>query len=345
MTKVQIHHFLSKRLFILANLSILALLASQLFGRFVWQLELFSHFVPYYAVILVLAGLIYPNTQNNRKNLLPIKAMPFIRAMFLVIGVGLIIYCLPNYQMIERWYNIPNDTTDNSSPNKANTTKKISSFIAYQNVNISNNNKAKTLAQLSNYNPENLILLEAGGDWLPHLQILKNKYPTHCGDDQHSPFAMQVFSQVATANCEMIRLANLTAELPLIKLTLNKEQIIYAIHPPPPINDLLAENRLAYLQGVHRLIVQEKQSHPKADVMVIGDMNSTAFSPVYRDFIRDTNLQRTTAGGTVTWQPLKQPLKIGLGIGIDHYLTTMAWHDKVEILDLQGSDHRGILIY
>ena len=50
-----------KRLLFLAYSSLVALILGEL-GRFYWLPELFSHFVPYYAVILLLATLFSPQT-------------------------------------------------------------------------------------------------------------------------------------------------------------------------------------------------------------------------------------------------------------------------------------------
>lgn len=307
------HKFFAKRLFILGVVSLLALIIGQIFGRRVWQAELFSHFLPYYSVILLLAGMIKPLNKN--------RLITTFRAIFLVVGVGLVIWCLPSYQQIKKWYQIP------QNPRQKQT------LIAYQNVNINNSQKQKTLAQLTKNNPQILILLEAGGDWSPYLETLKQTYPTHCGHDEFSPFAMQVFAKNKQADCEIIYLNPQQKDLPIIKLTLANQQIIYAVHPPPPINQHLAKNRLAYLQKVKNLVQNEpKNNH----LLVIGDINTTAFSPLYRDFIEGTGLQANTANGLPTWLPFM--------IGIDHILSTQ---DNLTVTPIawQGSDHRGFLIY
>lgn len=53
--------FVRKRTIFLAYASLVAVILGEL-GRFYWLLELFSHFVPYYAVILLLATLFSPKT-------------------------------------------------------------------------------------------------------------------------------------------------------------------------------------------------------------------------------------------------------------------------------------------
>ena len=56
--------FVRKRLLFLAYASLAALILGEL-GRFYWLLELFSHFVPYYALILLLATLFSPQTRQK----------------------------------------------------------------------------------------------------------------------------------------------------------------------------------------------------------------------------------------------------------------------------------------
>lgn len=318
---VKIHEFFAKRLFILAILSLLLLLIGQVLGRYSWQAELFSHFVPYYAMVLLLAGLIRP-IDNSRVKI-------GLRALFLVVGVGLIIYCLPSYQLLKKSYELPKPPLTPPTV-----------LLAYQNVNISNTDKANTLKQLTRHDPKILILLEAGGDWSEYLKPLKQKplkqkYPVHCGHDESSPFAMQVFAQDKQTKCEIIYSNSQQKSLPMIKLTLANQQVIYAIHPPPPINQQLADNRLHYLQSLHQRILQEKAD---TAIMVVGDMNTTAFSPLYRDFIKGTNLQANTANGLPTWLPF--------AIGIDHILSNdgQANTIRVKAMDWYGSDHRGFLV-
>ena len=53
--------FVRKRLLFLTYASLAALILGEL-GRFYWLPELFSHFVPYYTVILLLATLFSPQT-------------------------------------------------------------------------------------------------------------------------------------------------------------------------------------------------------------------------------------------------------------------------------------------
>ncbi len=352
----KLHRFFAKRLFILAILSLLALMIGQVLGRSAWQAELFSHFVPYYALVLLLAGLIKPIKKN--------RVTTTFRAIFLVVAMGLITWCLPSYQQvkqqIKQWHQIPKNSTEKQA------------LIAYQNVNINNKQKQATLAQLTKYNPQIVILLEAGGDWSPYLEKLKQTYPNHCGHNEFSPFSMQVFTKDSQTTCEVIYLNPQQKELPIIKLTLTDQQaipflksnisrqtsenstnrtlsefnkdrlflrggIIYVIHPPPPINQKLASNRLAYLQKVKTLIQNEARN---SNVMVIGDINATAFSPIYREFIKDTGLQANTSNGLPTWLPF--------AIGIDHYFSKKNCdncYNKVLPIGWYGSDHRGLIVY
>ncbi|WP_227429981.1 endonuclease/exonuclease/phosphatase family protein [Psychrobacter sp. I-STPA6b] len=321
-----LYRFLSQRLFWLAWLALVALIFSQLLGRHYWQLELFSHYLPHVATLLLLASCFYPVHQIG---LLSQHMRLAIRLGFGVVGAVLLLLSLQPISTLTQRFNADSNLA---------TTTIAPLTIAYQNVNISNQQAKQTLAQLTQFEPDILILLEAGGErWQQPLNALttQNYYPVHCQHDEDSPFAMQVFIKQADARCEVM----MFADFPAIKFTLSNQRTIYAIHPPPPINAELARARNQYLQALKQYI---STLSTQADFLIIGDFNLSAFSPIYRDFIADSNLQRTTPRGLPTWLPF--------AISIDQILinnnqsVTNSNSIEIQTLDWLGSDHRGFLI-
>ncbi|MDO5769834.1 MAG: endonuclease/exonuclease/phosphatase family protein, partial [Psychrobacter sp.] len=134
--------------------------------------------------------------------------------------------------------------------------------------------------------------------------------------------------------CEILELAG----YPLAKVYLADGLVIYAAHPPPPINRTLAEGRNSYLTELAALINKDKSQ----SILVVGDFNLSGFSPIYRHFIRDSSqnnseLHRATLLGLPTWLPL--------GIGIDQILVKGDSQKVIsKPLGWQGSDHRGFVI-
>lgn len=363
-----LYYFFSHCLFWLTVSSLFIMTLSQLFGRYIWQLELFSHYVPHLAVLTILATVIYPKFDVSSK--IACK----IRGLFLVLGLILIVWSLQPLSLLspQRFdmtsFNITNDSKiDKLSNTHLSQTHldKVSTnpiIISYQNVNIANQQPEQTINQLtdldvtsglnlnvtSHSEPDIIALVEAGGsNWQRPLNKLSEHYPTHCGVDKNSPFALQVFSKDYTARCDIKMLSG----FPVAKLTFSPEssahykaqfRVLYVAHPPPPIGAAFAVSRNEYLNQLANLIKADQGQ----SVMVVGDFNLSAFSPVYRDFIDhskaiDTSkgeyLNRTTLTGLPTWRPFS--------IGIDHVLVRPKNEGvNTHAIDWVGSDHRGFII-
>lgn len=334
----KLYNGISTALFWLTLLSLTAFLLSQLLGRSVWQLELFSHYVPHVAILTLLAAIVYPCRAKSSDLYARLYRSRLIRIAFLIVATLLLGWCLTPLSLI-----IPTFSTsqDNSEDNAIR--------IAYQNVNIANKAAEQTLKQLTQFSPDVLILIEAGGDvWQASTQQLSKQYQRHCGVDQASPFAMQVFvgnqtkqltqEENGKANimprCEIVELSGYA----LAKVYLADGRVIYAAHPPPPINRNLARDRNRY---VNELAVMIKNDVSES-ILVVGDFNLSGFSPIYRDFIGDSSqnnsgLHRATLSGLPTWLPF--------AIGIDQILVKgNSQQATSKPLGWQGSDHRGFLI-
>ncbi|WP_296403771.1 endonuclease/exonuclease/phosphatase family protein [Psychrobacter sp.] len=365
---------MSRLLFWLAIIAIVVMTLSQLLGRYVWQLELFSHYVPHLAVLTLLAWSIFPN-----RDALFVKATLsyrfFIRTIMAIVGISLAVWSLQPFSLISNMF-----TSDTSiKPNLSN-----HMTIAYQNVNINNSQTNQTLQQLvnlsshSNLQPDVVALVEAGGsNWHSTLIKLAKYYPSHCGNSESSPFAMQVFTKNMASHCNIIMLSGFPvarlefsgapsihlasddlsdtdlsdAVLSNAKLSqtstdaiakqsdsLTKQKVLYVAHPPPPLGRNFASLRNQYLQQLAKLI----KSDQHYSVMVVGDFNLSAFSPVYRDFMSQSKadasyLRRTTITGLPTWRPF--------GIGIDQVLVNSNEASvNTKAMDWKGSDHRGFII-
>ncbi|MFA9950126.1 endonuclease/exonuclease/phosphatase family protein [Dentiradicibacter hellwigii] len=105
--------------------------------------------------------------------------------------------------------------------------------------------------------------------------------PSPCGAPRRSPAATSP-----------------TAAIPYICTTTTDGTVLYALHPPPPISSVLTQARIAYLHDTAARIAAE----PRA--LVVGDLNSSPYSPHYRDFLHTSGTTATTRHFTLTWRPL-----------------------------------------
>lgn len=285
---------LQRRLHSSAWLVLIGMAATQVLGLWWWQAELFTHFAFFGALYLMVAGVCI--TQRSRY-------------IFLLLGAAV---CAWGLLPAAYWV-------------QADAPKKYT-VLSY-NVAINNPNPKIEVAFIRNLDADILLLAEAGGQWQPHLTNLKTQYPHGCGHDENSPFALHALAKRPFSQCSV----HFIAGLPYIRAQTADHTVLYALHPPPPVNADLAHIRLAYFKHTAQRI--QAETHP---VIVAGDLNNTAFSPIYRRFIQDAGLQSITLRALPTWKPFFLP--------IDHVLTNAQPIRNVQAraMGWQFSDHRAL---
>jgi len=305
---------LARRLQTLAWLTLAALAIGQL-GTLHWFAELFSHFVPHYAAIFALAALCL----RHRKK--PLSRWERGR------GEGE--RCTINNQFI--WLISQNSyyfwitltvalTVWTLWPPVLDPPDRAATRVIWYNVNLNNRDAAGESARLIAENADIIALAEIQlRD--PGWQALRQHYPHGCAHEDSSPFALAVFAREPLAACDIF----FPAEYPAIRAVLPDGRVLYAAHPPPPINADLARARIAYLRHLADRLATEKSA------LLLGDLNSSPYSQHYRELLRRAGLHTTTRNGLPTWLPL--------GLNLDHALvrhgqahsSALPWHT---------SDHR-----
>ena len=285
--------FVRKRLLFLAYASLAALILGEL-GRFYWLLELFSHFVPYYAVILLLATLFSPQTWQ--------KCLFGLSAVLLAV-----------------WMFTPLTNPPTPAPTQQR-------FISY-NLYINNLQVETDLNWLERQSADVVFLTEAA----PSMQIvqrLQAAYPHGCERLDDSPFGLILLSKQALKSCTILQHGSLQ-NFPAIRAELDNGRIVYAIHPPPPISAYMATERDRVLQTIAKQV-----SHEQGEVLVMGDMNNTAFAPSFRRFTQISSLKLQASRAMPTWRPGH--------ISIDHILLRSPHGATVSYGPWLGSDHRPV---
>ncbi len=285
--------FVRKRLLFLAYASLVAVILGEL-GRFYWLLELFSHFVPYYAVTLLLATVFSPKTWQ--------KCLFGLSAILLAVWMF---------------------TPLTNPPTPASTQQR---FISY-NLYINNPQVETDLNWLERQSADVVFLTEAA----PSMQIvqrLQAAYPHGCERLEDSPFGLILLSKQALKSCTVLQHGSLQ-NFPAIRAELGNGRIVYAIHPPPPISAYMATERDRVLQTIAKQV-----SHEQGEVLVMGDMNNTAFAPSFRRFTQISGLKLQAPRAMPTWRP-------GY-ISIDHILLRSPHGATVSYGPWLGSDHRPV---
>ena len=293
-----------KRLTILAWLAFTGLCLGQLGGHH-WLLELFAHFVPYYAVFMALGGLCAISKKQ--------------RIFFTICTLVSVFWCATPWPLNRSAENISN-ISEQAQP----------VYLLSYNVLFSNpqvNTESIWLAQLQS---DVIFLTEASPSWARALQPLEDM-TDHCAQYADSPFGIALYSRLPLTSCEVLYTSHNTS-YPYIRAVLKNGVVVYGIHPPPPIDSTLAQERNAMLQALAIQIAQEQHN-----VVVLGDMNITPFSPVFQNFIQTANIHLTSPRIRPTWWP-------GM-LSIDHVLVRKPENVvKTGRYGWQGSDHQPIWI-
>ena len=286
--------FVRKRTVFLAYASLVAVILGEL-GRFYWLLELFSHFVPYYAATLLLATLFSPKTWQ--------KCWFGLSAVLLAVWMF----------------------TPLANPQAPTSTQQR--FISY-NIYINNPQVEADLNCLERQSADVVFLTEAA----PSMQIvqrLQAAYPHGCERLDESPFGLILLSKHALKSCTILQHGSLQ-DFPAIRAELGNGRIVYAIHPPPPISAYMATERDRVLQTI-----AEQVSHEQGEVLVMGDMNNTAFASSFRRFLHTSGLKLQAPRAMPTWRP-------GL-ISIDHILLRSPHGATISHGPWLGSDHKPLI--
>ena len=196
--------------------------------------------------------------------------------------------------------------------------------LIWYNVNLDNRDARGESARLLAADADILALAEIQLHD-PGWQPLRQHYPHGCVHEENSPFALAVFARAPLAACEV----RFIEDYPYIRATLADGRTLYAAHPPPPINADLARARIAYLRHLADRLAIENSA------LLVGDLNSSPYSPHYRALLRDADLRATTRNILPTWLPL--------GLNLDHALVRHGQaHSKA--LPWHTSDHRPLHI-
>ena len=111
---------------------------------------------------------------------------------------------------------------------------------------------------------------------------------------------------------------------------------MFGVHPPPPVTKSYAAMRADYFS-----IVKERAEDAESSIVVVGDFNAAAWSPIYQDLAAKMDLRSAAHGYglDLTWKPFS--VVPFLGLPIDHVLVS----PEIEVVDFSvgdaaGSDHR-----
>ena len=273
-----------------------------------WAIELSSHFLPHYCAALTICFIALLCFRD--------------RYWSVAAAFGALLTALP----IVPWY-VGGNSPQTSSAG-------TSLRILLSNVYTANTQSGRLLELLKTENVDLAVLQEVDGRWVNELEPLKATLPEMKVIPREDNFGIGVWSRFKLEHVQVMELGPF--EVPTISVELEvggRRVAVFATHPVPPASAEGAQGRDVQLQEL-----AEKAAQSQLPVIVLGDLNTTMWSPAYRRFEKKSGLKNARRGFGVlpTWPaqfrwvgiPLDQCLvspeiqvanaRVGRPIGSDH---------------------------
>lgn len=207
------------------------------------------------------------------------------------------------------------------------------------NVHTENQHTDLVLEYLQRIDADVVLLMEVDQQWMTALKPLSNSYPEIIAHPREDNFGIALLCRVSSTNSSVIYLGQ--SELPTIVTTLriNGQSVtLLGTHPLPPGSAEYSKLRNDQLRAI---AVKVKESGLPS--IVLGDLNTTPWSPYFAQLLRESGLVNTSQGrglyGTwPAWLPLAR-------IPLDHCLISpdLKLQDK-QLGPQVGSDHLPVVI-
>lgn len=205
------------------------------------------------------------------------------------------------------------------------------------NLNYSNRCASTVIDMIRKERPDIIALQEVGVWWRDKFEVLRDEYPYQTFDNFSSRPGVGVLSRIEPVD-EKWRPLYGRAFLTLLYDNGGTPFRFVALHTFPPNSAFNYKARNRQIDRAAEWIAESKDR----PTLLAGDMNSTPWSPVLRDFERVTGLHsvRNGHGTLATWPSWN----MFLGVPIDHiYHSDEFITDYVYKVTIPGSDHMGLL--
>lgn len=235
-----------------------------------------------------------------------------------------------NLMVILPWY-VPTTSTGVAPQQKLR--------VLLANVNVKNRNFEAAIALIQKEQPDLVAIVETNRDWLQALKAIEPILPYALFSPEAEGFGIALYSKfpleaVEVSTSKEFKDFHVVANVDIA----GKRVTAIALHPPPPKGRALTQIRNQELVNIAD-VVRSLQT----PVLVLGDFNTTLWSPFYQKFINQTQLHNSRQGFGIlpTWPSVLPPLYIP----IDHCLVS----SNIQVIRTRtgqfiGSDHLPIVI-
>ncbi len=214
--------------------------------------------------------------------------------------------------------------------------------VVLANVLYHNRNHTSFVALVEKENPHIFIVQELTESCLAALEPLKRSYPYIISKTEEYGGGIAVFSKFPFEDSGIISLGFEYRQSIFVKFLFNKKNVtLFTFHPQAPLRAFHFDYRNQQLAKATEII--KRLDTPK---IVVGDLNTTIWSPFFKRLLKETNLANARQGfGLLPTFPVwKFPVKF-LMLPIDHCLVSEAISVKeIRTGGFLGSDHLPVIV-
>ena len=295
----------------LLGLALAALTAAGFLGRWHWLFELTSHFRCQYMLMLAALALLLFTVKLRKSAALAA------------------ICCLLNAAVVLPLF-IPVQTEEGRGEQVK---------VLFANVLVHNQDHQTVLRLIADIDPDVIVLVETDRNWLRGLDELKAQYPHSLTEPYTGAFGIAMFSRLKTASMEVVWVGEPAVPAILAKMEHGgRPMTLIGAHVFPPGSQSRLAMRNSQMNDLATLAGDQQ-----SPCCLLGDLNTTPWSPYFRDLLHIGNLHDGRNGFGI--QPSWPTGNWLLSIPIDHCLV----QDGIQVKSRKigpaiGSDHYPVIV-
>lgn len=205
--------------------------------------------------------------------------------------------------------------------------------ILHSNVLRGNRRYSEVISLVKAEQPDIAVFVEVNSSWAKQLSVLSEIFPYSSTQQESERFGSAIYSKLPLENSSVKAFSNQRKSLSADVKFQGKVISLMLVHPTVPIKQESFINRNKQLAAIGEYAAQVKNP-----LIVVGDFNTTMWSPFYKNMVKTGNLRNARSGFGIlpTW-PTFMPLAY---IPIDHFLVSK----EIGVLKIRtgrnvGSDH------
>lgn len=219
------------------------------------------------------------------------------------------------------------------APAVAGTTPGHNLRILHSNVLRANRRYSEVISLVKAEQPDIAVFVEVNSTWARELSVLSEIFPYSSTQQESERFGSAIYSKLPLENSSVKAFSNQRKSLSADVKFQGKIISLILAHPTVPVKQESFINRNKQLAAIGEYAAQVKNP-----LIVVGDLNTTMWSPFYKNMVKTGNLRNARSGFGIlpTW-PTFMPLAY---IPIDHFLVSK----EIGVLKIRtgrnvGSDH------